>query len=221
MASVMVVAAHPDDEVLGCGGTIARHVFSGDDVHVVILTQGVTGRREASHADIEKLAASARRANDILGVRSLTLHDYNDQRLETLSRLDVTQFIETHVKKNAPEIVYTHFSADINLDHAVVSECTATACRPTPASAVRRLLFFEVPSSTEWSARSGFNPDWFVDVSATFDRKMEALRCYGSELRPFPHPRSAEAIEHLAGWRGATAGLTRAEAFVLARNVER
>lgn len=221
MASVMIVAAHPDDEVLGCGGTAARHASEGDDVHVLILTRGITGRPGASPAEVEALADAARHANDLLGVRSLALHDYPDQRLDSLPRLEVTQLIESHIQNRSPAIVYTHFWADCNMDHTIVSECTATACRPTPSSTVRRLLFFEVPSSTEWAIKSSFRPDWFVDVSSTFGRKLEALKMYASEMRPFPHPRSEEAIANLAGWRGAAAGVGRAEAFALARNVER
>lgn len=217
----MVVAAHPDDEVLGCGGTIARHVSSGDDVHVLILTEGVTGRRGAKSSDIESLRTAAQRANEVLGVRSLTLHDYPDQRMDSLDRLDVTQLIESHVEKTSPAIVYTHFWGDLNADHVLVSECTSTACRATPDTPVRTLLFFEVASSTEWAPKSCFNPNWFVDIALTFDRKMEALQAYASELRAFPHPRSEQAVTHLARWRGATAGVPCAEAFALSRNLER
>jgi LmbE family N-acetylglucosaminyl deacetylase len=222
MARVLVIAAHPDDEVLGCGGTIARHAAAGDDVHVVILAQGLMARPKARTEDLGALRESARKAGDILGVKDLTLHDFPDNRLDTLPRLDVTRFIESHVERILPEIVYTHHRGDVNIDHARANECTLAACRQTPEQSLRRLLFFEVPSSTEWGfAEEAFNPNWFVDISRTLDKKAAALLAYAGELRPFPHPRSEEAVTHLARWRGAAAGVGAAEAFVLARNVER
>jgi LmbE family N-acetylglucosaminyl deacetylase len=222
MASVLVVAAHPDDEVLGCGGTIARHVRKGDAVHVVIAGEGLMARPGARRADLEDHKKAARQANEILGVKTLVLHDFPDNRFDSVDRLDITQFLETHVQAHAPEIVYTHHWADVNIDHRRVNECVLAACRPQPGGCVQRLLFFEVPSSTEWSGpQHAFAPNWFVDVTATLDLKIAALREYRSELRDFPHPRSIEAIGHLARWRGATAGMEAAEAFVLVRNLER
>jgi LmbE family N-acetylglucosaminyl deacetylase len=222
MASVLVIAAHPDDEVLGCGGTIARHSAAGDEVHVVILAQGLMARPQAKAEDLEALRRAAREAGDTLGVADLTLHDYPDNRLDTIPRLDVTRFIESHIERVLPEIVYTHHRGDVNIDHVRANECTLAACRQIPGQSLRRLLFFEVPSSSEWGpGAEPFIPNWFVDISRTLDRKAAALRAYASEMRPSPHPRSEEAVTHLARWRGATAGVPAAEAFVLARNVER
>lgn len=222
MASILVVAAHPDDEVLGCGGTIARHVADGNEVHVLILGEGVMSRPAASRAELEPHRAAARRANEILGVQTLTLHDYPDNRLDSVDRLDVTQFVESHVRKHAPAIVYTHHWADLNHDHTRSSECVVTACRPAPEQMVRRILCFEVPSSTGWRGpqRDAFDPNWFVDISKTLAVKLAALAAYAHELRDFPHPRSHEAVTHLARWRGATVGVDAAEAFVLVRNLE-
>lgn len=221
MASVLVVAAHPDDEVLGCGGTLARHVLSGDEVRVLLLAEGAMGRRGATRNDADNLAAAAKRAGEVLGVQATILHSYPDQRLDSVSKLELTQLIETHIEKYLPAVVYTHFWGDLNSDHRIVSECTLVACRPLPGCSVKRLLFFEVPSSTEWAPAKCFEPNWFVDVEPTFDKKMKALRAYAGEVRAFPHPRSEEAVQDLARWRGATAGVRSAEAFLLARNVER
>jgi LmbE family N-acetylglucosaminyl deacetylase len=217
-----VVAAHPDDEVLGCGGTIARHVALGDSVHVVITGEGIMARPGADPAELGEHREAAFRANDILGVETLTLHDYPDNRLDSVDRLDVTQFVESHVRKHAPAIVYTHHWADLNHDHTQLSECVVTACRPVPKQMIRRILCFEVPSSTGWRGprRDAFEPNWFIDISKTLTTKLAALAEYGHELRDFPHPRSAEAVTHLARWRGATAGVEAAEAFVLARNLD-
>ncbi len=222
MRSVLVVAAHPDDEVLGCGGTIARHVAQGDRVHVVIAGEGVLSRGGSSRSEVDCLKEAARRASGILGTETLTLNDYPDNRLGSIASLDVTQFVEEHVKKNAPGIVYTHHWADMNDDHARLCECVLTACRPVPGQTVRRILCFEIPSSTGWRGpRSrSFDPDWFVDISSSLETKLAALTEYAHEMREFPHARSREAITHLARWRGASVGVAAAEAFVLVRNLE-
>lgn len=151
----------------------------------------------------------------------MTLGDYPDNRLDSVDRLDLTRFIEERVGVTSPRTVYTHHYGDVNVDHRRVAECTLTACRPLPGAGVRRVLLFETPSSTEWgSPAQSFTPNWFVDISATLDRKLAALGQYASELREFPHPRSGDGVTHLARWRGATAGVDAAEAFFLARSVE-
>jgi LmbE family N-acetylglucosaminyl deacetylase len=220
MATVLVVAAHPDDEVLGCGGTIVKHVEGGDSVHVAVLGEGVLSRRGAQREELAQAQDACRKANEILGVHGLTLHDYPDNRLDSVDRLDVIRLVEEQLERLSPEIVYTHHWSDVNVDHYRINECVLAACRPVPGHSVKRLLFFEVPSSTEWRGpQDCFNPNWFVDITGSFDRKVEALEAYGRELREFPHPRSLEAIGHLARWRGATAGVAAAEAFVLGRNI--
>lgn len=224
---VLVVAAHPDDEVLGCGGTIAMHAEVGDEVHVLILAEGATGRdpirdREKRRPELTRLAQSARRAVDILKAKSLTLHDFPDNRMDSVDILDVAKLVESHIKRVRPGIVYTHHAGDLNIDHRRVHEGVVVACRPLPSSAVRTLLFFEAASSTEWrppASGACFAPNWFVDVSATLGLKLKALDAYRSEMRPWPHPRSRKAVEHLARWRGATAGVDAAEGFVVGRHL--
>ncbi len=225
--TVLVIAAHPDDEALGCGGAIARHVAEGDRVSVVILAEGVTSR--APTRDVERdgnklqtVAAAARRACAILGVQDVTLHAFPDNRMDTLPLLDVVKVVEGHIDRLRPDIVYTHHGGDVNVDHRVAYQAVVTACRPQPGHPVKFLLAFETPSSTEWqpaSCGASFEPCWFVDIGATLQAKLDALSAYDSELRDWPHPRSIRAIEHLARWRGATVGRGAAEAFVLARGV--
>jgi N-acetylglucosamine malate deacetylase 1 len=224
MADILVVAAHPDDEVLGCGGTIARHVAAGDRVHVVILAEGITSRPGQSGAAeaVAKLRAAATAANVVLGVHDLVFEGLPDNRLDGVERLSIIQRIEAHVARCRPGMVYTHHAGDVNVDHQIAHHAVVTAVRPLPGCLVRTLLLFETPSSTEWQppgSAPAFTPNWFVDISATFERKLEALQAYRSELRPWPHPRSIEAVTHLARWRGATAGIGIAEAFVLGRNL--
>lgn len=224
--SVLVVAAHPDDEVLGCGATLSRHVANGDRAHVVILGQGVFSRSDGSAggAALERLRACALRAGEILGAATVDLHDFPDNRMDEVARLDLAKIVEAAIERYNPSIVYTHFPGDLNIDHVCVSEAVTVACRPTPGSQIESLRYFEVQSSTEWrpphSATAPFGPNLFVDVSATLSQKLEALRAYDGEMRPFPHARSIEAVEHLARWRGASSGMLAAEAFVIARALE-
>ena len=229
MKNVLVIAAHPDDEVLGCGATMARHAKNGDSVHIVILAEGVTSRDEqrdrcVRDGELSELATAARKAKEILGAQTLDLHDFPDNRMDSVDLLDIVKVIETYISRYKPEIVYTHHTGDVNIDHRRIHEAVIAACRPVPSQTVKTLLFFEVPSSTEWQPPGSapqFAPNWFVDVSATLDIKLEALDAYRSEMRPWPHPRSVEAVEHLARWRGATIGADAAEAFVIGKNIVR
>lgn len=224
---ILIIAAHPDDEVLGCGATIARHAQCGNEVHVVILAEGITSRdkrrnRKQRTTDLSALAQAAHMAKDILGATSLNLLDFPDNRMDSLELLDVIKVIERHIDTIRPEIIYTHHAGDLNIDHRIVHQAVATACRPQPDHPVKLLLFFEVPSSTEWqppASATAFNPNWFVDVTDTLMKKLKAFEAYHTEIRPWPHPRSAQAIEYLARWRGSCVGVDAAEAFVLGRNI--
>jgi N-acetylglucosamine malate deacetylase 1 len=221
MNTVLVCAAHPDDEMLGCGATMAKHAAAGDAVHVLIMGGGVASRGD-DPAAVANLKRATQRASEIVGAASLEMHDFPDNRMDTVDRLALARVVEAAIARLAPSIVYTHHHGDMNVDHGRVHDAVAVACRSTPQNTVRTLLFFEVPSSTEWrpaSSGTTFAPNWFVDVSSTLDVKLRALEAYAAEMRPFPHPRSREAVEHLARWRGATAGVQAAEAFILGRQI--
>lgn len=225
--SVLVVAAHPDDEVLGCGGTIARHADAGDQVQVLIVAEGATSRQE--HRDrlqagdeLSALAQAAKTAGSILGAAGVELLDFPDNRLDSLDRLDLIKRLEECIDSHQPQVVYVHHAGDVNVDHRRLHEAVVTACRPMPGHPVRRLLSFEVASSSEWQppgSAPAFQPNWFVDISGQWRRKQEALAAYSSEMRPWPHARSLEALEHLARWRGAQVGVEAAEAFCLLRQL--
>jgi LmbE family N-acetylglucosaminyl deacetylase len=222
---IAVIVAHPDDEVLGCGGTLRRHTLAGDEVWTIILADGETSRDAvgASHA-VAGRESAARAAAHILGVQHVNVHGFPDNRLDSLALLDIVKVLEMYLGSIEPDTVYTHHSGDLNVDHRRVHEAVVTACRPQPGHSVQRLLFFEIPSSSEWQTpQSGqpFLPNWFVDVSATLDAKIQALKAYAAEMRAWPHPRSYEGIEHLARWRGATVGCMAAEAFALGREIRR
>ncbi|MEK3911924.1 PIG-L deacetylase family protein [Paenibacillus sp. FSL H7-0331] len=227
--TILVIAAHPDDEILGCGGTIAWHKQQGDKVHVAILAEGLTSRdkqrdRNKHEAAFYALADAAREANLIVGATSLVLHSFPDNRMDSLDRLDIVKYVEELIEEYRPDIVYTHHNGDVNIDHRCIHEAVVTACRPIPGNQrIKSLLFFEVASSTEWQTPGSavpFLPNWFVDISETLTLKLTALEAYSSEMRNWPHARSVKAIEYLAKWRGATIGVDAAEAFILGRQIK-
>lgn len=224
--SVAVIAAHADDEVLGCGGSIARFISQGRHVHVLILGDGVSSRNESkTEKNLGELAArnvAAEAANEILGSTSLTLLALPDNRMDSLDLLDVVKIIESFIEKHQPSTVLTHHAGDVNIDHRVVHDAVIAACRPLPGSCVRELLFFEIASSTEWRPPASalmFSPNFFINISSHMDTKLRALAAYKEELRAFPHPRSLQAVTSLAQWRGASIGVDAAEAFVLGRKI--
>lgn len=223
IAPVLIVAAHPDDEVLGCGGTIAKLADNGVSVHVVFLADGVYSREGESRT--EELSArrhAAEKACDILGVSSVSFGDFPDNRMDTVPMLEITKTVEGYLREYRPATVFTHHISDVNIDHRRTLEAVTIACRPQIGNSVKSILSFEVPSSTEWQLPGNaptFAPNWFVDISATLDRKMAALHAYEFEMRDWPHPRSLRGVEHLAKWRGATVGVDAAEAFVLGRQL--
>lgn len=220
-ASVLVLAAHPDDEVLGCGGTMAALAERGHDVHVVFFTGG-EGARGAAANPISERQAAARKACHLLGAHPPVFNDLPDNELDTVSRLQVTRLIEAEIHRIKPSIIFTHSSGDVNIDHRRVYEATIPACRPQNGNSVKTILFFEVPSSTEWqmpTSSSNFHPNWFYDINKHLETKISALQCYSRELRKWPHPRSVRGVRNLAEWRGATIGVHAAEAFVLGRHL--
>ncbi len=226
----LIIAAHPDDEVLGCGGTIAKLAEQGGAVHLAFLADGVGARRtpEATPSAEQQQALdhrrrAAQRAADSLGAASVSFDDLPDNQLDSIPLLDITQRVEALIARHRPGTVFTHHAGDLNIDHRRVHQAVVTACRPQRGHPVRTLLTFEVPSSTEWQplgSGATFAPNWFVDISATLARKLAALDAYAEELRAWPHPRSRQGVEHLARWRGATVGCEAAEALVLARRLQ-
>ncbi len=220
---VLVVAAHPDDEVLGCGGTMARLAATGVEVHTLILATGHASREGASDGDlqaIEALRASAHAANALLGVRSVVMEAFPDNQLDSVPLLTVVKRVEAELRRVRPAVVFTHLEDDVNIDHAVCHRAVLAACRPQPGEGVRELYFFEIASSSEWGAMRpgwGFRPTLSVDITTTIEDKIAALACYGSEMRDWPHPRSFGGLRALAAMRGVGVGVTAAEAFEVGR----
>jgi len=171
-------------------------------------------------SQLEKLA---HQAGKILGVNSVTLLGFPDNRMDSLDRLDVIKAVEKEIERLKPDTVVTHHSGDLNIDHRIINEAVVTACRPQPENTVHRILSFEVPSSTEWQSSTSilaFQPNWFEDVSKTIDKKIEALKIYQSEMREWPHSRSLKNIINLSKYRGSSVGREAVEAFVLLREIK-
>ncbi len=214
---VLVVAAHPDDELLGCGGTIALHARAGDPVTSVIVCEGESlrygpvGVGQRSHME-----CAARR----LGVRDVRLLGYPDQRLDTFSLTEVIGRLEEVVHEVRPRTVYCQHGGDVNRDHQLVFQAALVATRPTEAS-VEVVYTFDTASSTEWGYPRSFAPDTWIDIGATLDAKVEAMACYLSEVRQYPHPRSLQALRYRAHAWGVQACIEAAEVFMTVRRVVR
>jgi LmbE family N-acetylglucosaminyl deacetylase len=217
---IAVIAAHPDDEVLGAGGTLARHARNGDEVHAVVVAEGASSRYE--HDVKELLQKAGLRAAEEIGFSSIRFEGLADQRLDELPLIDVTQRIEAILEELDPEVVYTHFPGDVNTDHGVVARAAWTACRPYRFPRIRRFAAFETPSSTEWAwplPGGGFQPSLFVDVTDSIDSKLAAIECYESELRDYPHPRSTRSLRERAAYWGSVVGRPCAEPFMILREL--
>jgi LmbE family N-acetylglucosaminyl deacetylase len=220
MTRVLVAAAHPDDEVLGMGGTIAAHVDRGDTVRIVVVTDGSSTQYPDDPETRARKESEAVRAASELGVVDFVHLDLPDMRLDTLAHVDVNAVVEEHVRELAAEVVYTP-QPDVNRDHRVLFDSVAVATRPVPGQTVRRLLTYAPTSSTEWTPApvNWFVPNWYVDISATLERKVAAFAHYETERRDYPHPRSERAIRAAASFHGSTCGCEYAEPFVLVRGL--
>jgi len=225
MKTILVVAAHPDDEVFGCGGAIARLTSEGNCVYTLILGEGVTSRdRKRDLAkrenEIVELRKQVENSNKILGVKKVYTFDFPDNRFDTIPLLDIIKTIEKIKEDVKPDIVFTHHYGDINIDHQITFKAVMAAFRPVIDESVNEIYSFEIPSSTEWNAPSSltyFMPDYFVNINESLEIKINALKEYETELREFPHPRSLKAVELNAKQWGVKMGIEAAEAFKTVR----
>jgi len=223
--NILIIAAHPDDEVLGCGGTIARLNKEGYKISTLILGEGISSRDDVRDVkkrekDILELKEEAKRANAILGVKEVFFHDFPDNRFDTVPFLDIVKVIEKIKNNIKPEIIFTHYEKDLNIDHQITYKAVITATRPIKGETVKEMYSFELPSSTEWNYPLSFFPNVFYDISGTIDVKLRALEEYKTELREYPHPRSLEGVELIAKNWGMKVGLNYAEAFTIVRIIK-
>ncbi len=221
---ILVVAAHPDDEILGCGGTVARLANEGAKVYTLLLGQGIAARHDSLdkteyQGQVAKLKKCMDDANRAIGVQEVFSFDFPDNKFDTVALLDIVKTVEKIKNKIKPDVIFTHYEKDLNIDHHIIYEAVITATRPLATETIKTIYSFEILSSTEWQYPLGFSPDTFFDISNTIKQKQKALACYETELRPFPHPRSLEGAELNAKVWGMKIGIDCAEAFKTVRNL--
>jgi LmbE family N-acetylglucosaminyl deacetylase len=224
---ILIVAAHPDDELLGCGATIFKLIENNNDVHVIFLSEGVSARHDLNtpnsfQSEILDRENSARQFGNHAGFCICNFFRLPNLRMNTLNLLDIVKLVSDVIKKLNPDIVFTHFANDLNSDHQISFEATLTALRPFSNIKNTQLLTFETLSSTEWisSQRNKiFYPNLFIDVTGYIDNKLDSIKFYEFEMRKNPHPRSKEVITALAKIRGSQCGVNFAEAFELVRAI--
>lgn len=227
MKNVLVIAAHPDDELLGEGGTVRKLVEKGTECRAVIIGEGITSRaaqrNDANINELDTLKCDARSAAKKIGYFSVDFCDLPDNRLDGLELLDVIKVVDFYIDKYKPDTIFTHHHGDLNIDHRIVCEAVLTACRPVGDYTVERIYSFETPSSTEWNYlyENSFRPNVYFDITETLEAKIAGMQCYRSESAIYPHPRSPEALRALSEYRGSTVGVKNAEAFMLLREIIR
>lgn len=227
-ARVLAVCAHPDDELLGPGATLARHAARGDEVSVLLLSGGAASRatrgegRKAVEEQQRRLREASQRVADTLGFARVHHLEFPDNAFDSLPLLRIVQAIEAAVASCVPDVVYTHWPGDLNIDHVLTHRAVLTAFRPTGGPPPREIWCFETPSATEWSFGAGdpFAPNRFTDIGDWLEAKLRALALYESELRSPPHPRSIDMLRARAAMWGSMAGLEAAETFALARQID-
>jgi LmbE family N-acetylglucosaminyl deacetylase len=222
---ILIVAAHPDDEILGCGGTIARLSQEGSSICAVILGEGITSREADSNKKqqkdaIEHLRSQTQKAATLIGIEDVVFFDYPDNRFDTVPLLDIIKSIERVKSRIAPDILFTHYHNDLNIDHRITCNAVLTATRPVKDETVKTIYSFYTPSSTEWNYPASFNPNVFFDIETTISKKEEALKLYEDELREMPHPRSIKGIRINAQYWAIKTGFVYAEPFELVRSLQ-
>ena len=225
MQKILVFAAHPDDEILGLGGTIRRLANEGKEIHAVVLAEGLTSRKDnrvdTDKSEVLKLQENAKKAAKIVGYTSIDFCELPDNRMDSIDLLDIIKIVARFVDKYEPDTIFTHHHGDLNIDHRRTCEAVLTACRPLNGNKVKRIYGFETPSSTEWnySYENPFTPNVFFDVTDTLEVKVRGMSCYQTESSTYPHPRSPEALRALGKYRGSNVGFGMAEAFILLREL--
>lgn len=218
---ILVIAAHPDDEILGVGGTLIKHINEGDIVYCFILSEGCLSRDKSLRNDLRVLHNECVSAGKVIGFKKIFFSDFPDNSFDRIPMLNIVKDIEKYLDLIKPNIVYTHHRGDINIDHEITFKAVLTACRPCNKNNPDEIYTYESLSSTEWQDKNhqSFKPNVYSDISSTLDKKIQAISKYKSELREYPHSRSKEGIKILANYRGLECGLEAAEGFNLIRKI--
>lgn len=219
---ILIVAAHPDDEILGCGGTGLKFTQAGHEVNVLFMTDGVSSRDTALDIHRNERMIAAKKANFLTNFKIIEFGTFPDNQMDTVSLLEIVKFIEKQIIIIKPDIVFTHSYSDLNIDHRLTHQAVMTACRPEPGKSVKEIYGFEVASSTGWNDThiNNFTPSKFVDISGQIKQKLNALEKYNMELNKYPHMRSIDAVDNLNKFRGNMVGLNYAEAFEVIRLIK-
>jgi len=205
---ILVIAAHPDDEVLGVGGTIRKHVNNGATADCLVLGEGMTSRTTDKDL-LKELHTATLKSAEIIGYRNIYFSNFPDNRFDSVDLLDIIKEVEKHIENLKPDIVYTYYCGDLNIDHRRTFEAVITACRPVEEYTVKEIYCFETPSSTEWNFKyesNIFKPNVFEDIEGTLQDKLNAILYYTAELREYPHPRSLKALEIIVARWGTVVG---------------
>ena len=221
MQKILIVAAHPDDEVLGCFGTVAKLIKQGAEAYTLVLGEGKTSRGETNKEEMDELDREYEMANQTIGIKAIFREHFPDNCFDKVSLLEIVKAVERVKDDIKPDIIFTHFQHDLNIDHRIAYQAVLTATRPMQDESVEQIYSFEVLSSTEWNFSSSFSGNVFFDIHDTIADKLKAMQCYQSELRIYPHPRSLEGIRLNAQLQGMRVGLQYAESFMLIRDVRR
>jgi LmbE family N-acetylglucosaminyl deacetylase len=215
---ILIVAAHPDDEVLGCFGTVARLIKEGYEAYTLILGEGKTSRDKNRDVvnkqdEIEVLNSEIQKANDIIGIKKVFIESFPDNRFDSVDLLDIIKVVSKVKEEVKPDIIFTHYEHDLNIDHQITYKAVITATRPMEDEVTKEIYSFEILSSTEWNYPLSFSPDTYFNIESTLDLKIGAMKEYESELCQYPHPRSLEGIELNAKYQGMRVGKKYVEAF--------
>ncbi len=219
---ILVIAAHPDDELLGCGGSLAKLSKQGCNIFALFFTDGVSSRDKNNKIEISKRQKNSLKSLKILGVKYSKFLTFPDNSLDKVPLINIVKEIEVVIKKFRPSVIFTHSNVDLNIDHEIISRAVVTATRPKPKFCVKKIFLFETLSSTEWNfnlKKKSFNPNFFIDISKTIDIKIRSAKAYKGEITSWPHPRSLNGIKNLAKYRGQSVGVKYAEAFYLLREI--
>ncbi|MGM8898520.1 MULTISPECIES: PIG-L deacetylase family protein [unclassified Psychrobacter] len=224
MKNVLVVAPHADDEVLGCGGTIAKHVRQGDNVYVAIMTNAAVGAPELFNSErIEFVRSEALKSHEVLGIKETLFYDFPAPQLEQYPQYKIAGTLNALIKEKNIDTLYIPHKGDLHLDHGAIYNASLVAARPLPGQSVRHIYAYETLSETEWghpTVEAVFIPRYFNVLSENdFATKITAMKCFSSQLKAFPNTRSIKAIEHLAALRGAYVGVNTAESFDIIRSI--